>query len=360
MSATSEPRRLTVDSAAGPYHVVIGPGQLVEALSSDPSVVIADRFFADALTGVPARQLVLLDASEANKTLSTVEQVISEMKTAALRRDGSLLAVGGGVVQDVVTLAAQLYMRGVAWSLVPTTLMSMTDSCLGGKSSINVGSTKNLVGGFYPPQTIYIDPMFVDTLAPADRACGYLEAVKIAYCKGGETFLDYLRVAPDSSHEGLTEVVSLTLGAKRWFIEVDEFDRAERRMLNFGHTFGHALEAGSQFAAKHGIAVGIGMLAALEFVAEERALTAREVALGDYVVGVLDGVIHMHDLSRLIDWTVFQTAFDSDKKHRAGSYVLILPCEGDLGVELREIERSEDSLKRVQAALEAALRGHKR
>jgi 3-dehydroquinate synthase len=359
MSAVSEPRRLTIGSSTGPYEVIIGTGQLAEALQAMPTVVVADRIFESMLTGMWDGRPVLLDATEPNKTLSTVEHVIQEMKLVGLRRDGSMLAVGGGVVQDVATLAAQLYMRGISWSLVPTTLMSMTDSCLGGKSSINVGSTKNLVGGFYPPQTIHIDPIFADTLAPADLACGYLEAVKIAYCRGPETFLDYLRVATEPGHAGLTEVVSLTLSAKRWFIEVDEFDRAERRMLNFGHTFGHALEAGSHFAAKHGIAVGIGMLAALRYVAEERALTEREVALGDYVSGLVDGVIDRVDLHRSTDWELFRTAFDSDKKHRANCYALILPCQEGLGVALREIERSGDSLQRVQAALEGALRGSK-
>ncbi len=355
MNVVSDFRHLTIASATGPYSIEIGPGQLARALTAGPDVVIADRFFVHQLRDVAPDRLLFVDADESQKTLTTVERLISEMRGAGLRRDGSVLAIGGGVVQDVVTLAAQLYMRGVSWSLVPTTLMSMADSCVGGKSSINVGNAKNLVGGIYPPSAIHIDPLFVDSLSAADRACGYLEAVKIAYCRGAEPFGRFMDIVGDQSHDGLTEVLSVTLEAKRWFIEVDEFDRAERRILNFGHTFGHALEAGSHFAVKHGIAVGIGMLAALRFAADERDLLDHERRLGSYVVDCLAGVVDFAGLPDAIDWPAFRAGFDSDKKHRSDGYVLILPSDGPLGAELTVFDRSAHTVDRVESSLVRAL-----
>ena len=359
MSAISEPRRLSVASSAALYEVLIGPGQMTQALADAPAIVIADRYFEDKLAGVEPDRLMLLDASEDGKTLDTVRNVILDMRRAEVRRDSLVLAVGGGVVQDVVTLAAQLYMRGVKWSLVPTTLLSMADSCLGGKSSINVGEVKNLAGSFYPPQRIYIDPIFVDTLTPIDRACGYLEAVKIAYCRGSQAFDSYLVDAADTTHDGISNLLMSTLNAKRWFIEVDEFDHAERRILNFGHTFGHALEAASHLTVKHGIAVGYGMLAALHFTALDRVLTNRELQLGTYVLGLLTEVVDFGAVRAVVDWEVFRAAFESDKKHSADRYILILPAEEGLGAELRELEKSASSLERVEAALGMALVGAK-
>ena len=181
-----------------------------------------------------------------------------------LTRGGSVIALGGGIVQDLGTMAASVYMRGVRWAYAPTTLMSMADSCIGGKSSLNVSGVKNLAGNIYPPASVVVDPDFITSLEVEDVAAGLGEAVKIAFCAGPEVFASFLRHYEDRAHwEPLIEGV---LTAKKWFIEIDEFDHAERRLLNFGHTFGHALEAATDFSVNHGVAVIMGMLAAGSFV----------------------------------------------------------------------------------------------
>jgi 3-dehydroquinate synthase len=355
MYGTSDPIRIAISSAAGTYSVVIGAGVLTEPLAVDGTVVIADRYFAPYLTHHGVTEPIYLVADERSKTLSTVDSVLEEMRSRGLRRDGHVLAVGGGIVQDVVTMAAQLYMRGVSWSLAPTTLMSMADSCIGGKSSINVGSVKNLAGGFYPPSEIFIDPSFVETLPQVDQVCGLLEAVKIAFCRSEATFDEYLGMQNASDFTNLATTLKLVLEAKKWFIEIDEFDQAERRVLNFGHTFGHALEAGTSFRVPHGVAVGIGILAAIAFVEISRELSDSEERLRSYVSSVVSSVTDMPEIAQTCDWELFRGAFESDKKHRADQYLLVLPAGGDPRIEVRAVVRSEDSRQRVVDAMRAAL-----
>ncbi len=160
---------------------------------------------------------------------------------------------------------ASVYMRGLQWAYIPTTLLAMCDSCIGGKSSINVGPYKNLVGTFHPPAAIMIDPGLVSTLSLEQTVSGLVEACKICYCRGTAAFQEYLDLKPSPSMtEGqIEQAVLLSLSSKKWFIEIDEFDRAQRLLLNFGHTFGHAIEGASHFRISHGIAVGVGMLCAI-------------------------------------------------------------------------------------------------
>ena len=135
-------------------------------------------------------------------------------------------------------------MRGIAWSYMPTTVLAMVDSCVGGKSSINVGPYKNLVGTFHPPKQIDIDPLLATTLASEQIAAGLIEAAKICFCRGPASFAEYLGQEPGvgMGTQALEHVILTSLLAKKHFIEIDEFDKKERLLLNFGHTFGHAIE----------------------------------------------------------------------------------------------------------------------
>ncbi len=168
------PSELQIASSTGDYVVRIGAGQfaaLLEDKSGDQ--VIADAFFADGFAGELADDRVqLIEAVESNKTLGGVERLIAGLRDRETRRGDELLAVGGGIVQDVATLTASLYMRGLRWTYVPTTLLGMADSCIGGKSSINVGPYKNLAGNFYPPSLVVVDPAFIATLTAEDRGAG--------------------------------------------------------------------------------------------------------------------------------------------------------------------------------------------
>lgn len=314
----------SVATSTGTYQVRIGEGHLAAAVAA-ADVVLVDAVLASVLPQTD-RPVIAIEASEDAKTLAGCERVILQLRDAGVRRGQRLVAVGGGVVQDIGTFVADVYMRGLPWDYVPTTLMAMADSCIGGKSSINVGEVKNLIGGIYPPSSVQVDPSFLASLGPTAIAAGLSEAAKIAYCRGWDCFQGYLeRYA--AFEQSPTPLISHVLRAKKWFIEIDEHDRAERRLLNFGHTFGHALESAVDHAIPHGLAVSVGVLCASAHPASARgerpdALRAHCLDLLAMAPDVVSGALARFDRD------VFERAFRSDKKHTADSFTLILPADG--------------------------------
>ncbi|MBU3975693.1 hypothetical protein [Propionicimonas sp.] len=326
----AERSEFDVATSTGDYRVSLGSGQLAQAVGN-ADVILVDASLAHLLPS-SAERVITIDSTEESKTLTGCEQVILELRSAGVRRGHRLLAVGGGIVQDVATFVADVYMRGLAWSYAPTTLMAMADSCIGGKSSINVGEVKNLVGGIYPPQQVYIDPVFLDTLSPAALGSGFSEAAKIAFCRGPGTFNEYLRryAAFDTDPIAL---ISHVLSAKKWFVEIDEHDKLERRLLNFGHTFGHALESAVNHALPHGLGVSVGVLCAS---AHPDASNSEPVqALRDHCLHLLEMAPDVvEDALAQFDRQRYERAFRSDKKHSDGFFHLILP-QGDSVAEVR-------------------------
>lgn len=344
---------LTIASSNGSYDIEIALGAASRV--DEAAVVICDPQVRALLpAGLPP--LVEVDASEDAKTLVGVERVVVDLHRAGLRRGDVVAAVGGGAIQDVATLASALYMRGVPWVYFPTTLMSMADSCIGGKSAINAGGIKNLVGNFYPPRGIVIDPTFVAGLPARAIASGLAEAVKICFARGDDAFDRYLSldgIRRPGANQATAELLVHVLSAKKWFVEIDEFDRKERQLLNFGHSFAHAWEAACGFSVPHGVAVAVGMLAAIRH--PESAATERTRLLEDYCIDLLTPVqTELRAAHERTDWDAFATALRSDKKNSAGVLRLILPAS-DSGVELRELPLDDAQLGVAATALRAAL-----
>jgi 3-dehydroquinate synthase len=347
MPAESRAETLSIHSLSGDYEVHIGSNILLPAMVERESFVVADSYFKNLL---PSESAIFVDATEDRKNLATVEQVIVELKNRGLNRSGSITAVGGGVIQDIATLAASLFMRGVSWVYAPTTLMAMVDSCIGGKSSINAGSVKNLVGNIYPPTSVIIDTDFVRTLREVDKVSGFAEAVKISYCRGETSFMKFLELYNLHRDSDLASLLVEVLSAKKWFIEIDEFDQAERRLLNFGHTFGHAFEVGSKYSIPHGVAVAVGMLSALRFVEMDRRLMPVEHDLRNFLLSLVKPDWNSPE----VDWRTLRAAFESDKKHSSGAYRLVLPEIGG-GVALCDQPRNDETWEKVRTALANAL-----
>lgn len=291
-------------------------------MSRSDDVVVIDAALRHMVPDRSAPVLVV-DASEETKTLAGCERLILALREAGVRRGDHMLAVGGGVVQDIATFVADVYMRGLAWSYVPTTLMSMVDSCIGGKSSINVGDVKNLVGGIYPPDAVIVDPTFLTSLSPTAMAAGFSEAVKIAYCRGPEAFEEYLK-RYDQFDIDPTALIEHVLRAKRWFVEIDEHDQKERRLLNFGHTFGHALETAVDHTLSHGLAVAVGVLCAIRHPAS--AAGPEVDRLETHCRELLALASGTEDALAQFDPQRFELAFRSDKKHGSSTFRLILPA----------------------------------
>lgn len=341
----------SVRSAAGRYRVEIARGLLRRQLRDDRSIVLCDERFRDQLAG-GSRKLVPVRADEGAKSLDAMPAVIAALRGHGATRSTALLAVGGGVVQDVASFAASIYMRGIDWSYVPTTLLGMADSCIGGKSSINAGSYKNLVGTFHAPRAVLIDPVFAGSLSVEQRVAGLCEAAKICYARGPRVFDAYVACRPSFQlgPAALVDVITLSLRAKKWFIEIDEFDRKERQLLNFGHTFGHALESASGFRIAHGVAVGVGMLCALAFGrALGRAYRSSAVAAMEAHLHELLGAVPALDAAlREAPVEAAMQAFLADKKHGPDRFTVILPRAGGQ-LERATFPRDAAHLGRVRA-----------
>jgi 3-dehydroquinate synthase len=325
-SSKSTAGQLTIHSSTGAYTVEIESHAFQRSLAGlQNPVIIADEFFRSTI----APAAIFIPALETNKSLDASPAYIEQLRKGGANRQTHLVAVGGGIIQDLSAFIASVYMRGLVWSYVPTTILAMVDSCIGGKSSINVGPYKNLVGTFHPPQRILIDPALAHTLPIDQRASGLIEAAKICFCRGEQSFSQYLfhNPSPNISTEALQHIILESLHAKKHFIEIDEFDKKERLLLNFGHTFGHALEGASHYAIPHGIAVGLGILCALAFqrqrgidYAAAPSVAQLERHLHQMVHALPDLTQHLQSLS--LDEILERIG--SDKKHTTTHYTLIL------------------------------------
>jgi 3-dehydroquinate synthase len=325
-----------ISSSTGAYAVHIGAGQVSmgAAPPSSSACQIIDDTVAQLWPAVLRSDAIRVVATEDFKTLDTVAVIIGKMRAAGMNRTSHLFAYGGGIIQDLATFAASCYQRGIAWSYCPTTLLGMVDSCIGGKSSINVAGYKNIAGNFYPPRDILIDVTFCRTLPPVELMAGLCEAVKICFASRGDAFSRYLSLFSDPaaflSEQQLLEVVALSLVTKKTFIEEDEFDRGVRLLLNFGHTFGHAIEAATQFAITHGVAVGVGMLAEISLSRQLGCCPEthpRIDALEGHLRGLLDRVPDLADHARTLSVPAAIEGFKSDKKHAGGRYSVILATD---------------------------------
>jgi 3-dehydroquinate synthase len=349
---------LQIRSARADYSVAFSVITDLSQWQPQGDLLLVDAFFRDRLALPDWLPVLWIEATEEAKALEQFLPLFVALKDAGLGRSSQLTAIGGGVVQDIATFLASLFMRGIPWSYVPTTFLGMADSCLGGKSSINVGPYKNLIGNFHPPRRIEILPAFARTLPAVELAGGLAEAAKIASCRGASTFDVYERLAEPMlkgnwQEQQLAELLHATLEVKQWFIEIDEFDEAERRLLNFGHTWGHALESATSFAIPHGLAVAIGMLAAIRFTGEHPASTA----LWNHCLALLRPVIDPAQL-QAFNPDRFLQAFSADKKHSPGHLHLILPTAAapdGLGVDEVRLPASEASLASVLQAMREVL-----
>jgi 3-dehydroquinate synthase len=234
--------------------------------------------------------------------------------------------------------------------------MAMADSCIGGKSSINAGGVKNLVGNFHPPVRILVDPDFIPTLPRRAIVSGLSEAVKICFARGREsftTFLEFDAAITPGADDDTVALLGHVLRSKKWFVEIDELDRAERQLLNFGHSFGHAWEAACGFRVQHGVGIAAGMLAALRHPAAARnELTSR---LEDYALTLLESV--RDDIAAALaatDWATFRSALRSDKKNGRDILRLVLPV-GDESVQIFELPLDDEQLTIAQEALRTSL-----
>ena len=220
------------------------------------SIAIIDRnvynLYKDSLVG-KFDYLCTVEATESNKTLDKCITLLDYLcRRQEVKKDTLLVAVGGGITQDITSFIASILYRGISWSFIPTTLLAQADSCIGSKTSINHRGVKNLVGSFYPPDNIWCDPKFLNSLEDSDIDSGIGEMLHY-FMLCDSDYLDKI------DKEDLAGAIAESLRIKKDMIEKDEFDENERRIFNYGHTFGHAIESLSDYSVKHGLAVTLGM-----------------------------------------------------------------------------------------------------
>ena len=312
---------IKISSRSGQYEITT---ETKHHFIPENSFVIYDDFFTEDYVSklVPKSHKIAINVCEQNKSLMKAEEIFQNMVIAKCNKETHLFAIGGGAIQDLATLVASLFMRGINWSYFPTTLMAMLDSCIGGKSSINVGNYKNVLGNIYPPSRIHISAKIIDTLPSVDIAAGLAEAGKICYAKSEHTFKEFLHVLKSETDKSLKyeRLAEISLNAKKWFIEIDEFDKKERKLLNFGHTFGHAIEAASYFTIPHGIAILIGMKVALNFA--DRKIDELEVFIDETFDSIRSKIGRVN-----INRNQYLLAISNDKKHSSQEMFFILPDE---------------------------------
>lgn len=235
-----------------------------ELFPKDKVVIITDEnVFEHHSTKFEEYATIKLPAGEAHKQQKTVDGIINQLLLLQADKQTVIVGVGGGVITDMAGYAASIYKRGVKLVLVPTSVLAMVDAAVGGKNGVDVGPYKNMVGTVYQPDYLLFDYHFLDTLPEAEWINGFAEIIKHA-CIKDAAFFDFLssRTLPDFRNDKdlLAELIEKNVGIKSSVVLKDEFETGDRKLLNFGHTIGHAIE--NSYHLSHGHAVSIGMVAA--------------------------------------------------------------------------------------------------
>jgi 3-dehydroquinate synthase len=332
-------KRILVKSSAGPYSIVSGAGvirraaQEIAALGRFSSVHVvsspkvwraAGKSVQRGLRLSKSNTVHLFDDAESAKNLRSVEQITRSLCRAGADRKSLVVAVGGGVVGDVAGFVAAAYLRGVKLVHVPTTVVAQVDSSIGGKTGVNLPEGKNLVGSFYPPQLVITDPNLLRTLSGREFRCGLAEVIKHAIIADAGMFVilerDMEKILK-RDRQALGYLIPRNVQIKARVVGRDERESGLREILNYGHTFAHALESVTRYRRyQHGEAVAWGMIAAA-FLGHELGLTraddvSRIVAL-IYRLGPLPPWPHVPPAALL-------NAMRSDKKTRTGILRFVL------------------------------------
>ena len=253
--------RYKFSNSSTDYYLAHGISHLKEIIDQKNSVIITDEnVFNNHQKRFKNWNVIILRAGEEYKAQATADSVIEQLIAMMADRKTTLIGVGGGVVTDITGYVASIYMRGLNFGFIPTTLLSMVDASIGGKNGIDVGVYKNLVGTIRQPSFILHDLIFLNTLPQSEWINGFAEIIKHACIKDAAMFreLESNSLKKYQNRKTLVcELIQRNAVLKTKVVQQDEFERGDRRLLNFGHTLGHALE--NQYELSHGQAISIGM-----------------------------------------------------------------------------------------------------
>jgi 3-dehydroquinate synthase len=332
-------RRIKVKASSGAYEVVCAAGALarldeeirklgrftsVHVVSSPKVWRAVGKTILRGLRRHKPDEVHLFDDRESKKAMGSVEQISRLLARAKADRGSLILALGGGVVGDVVGFAAASYLRGVALVQIPTTLVAQTDSSVGGKTGVNLPEGKNLVGAFYPARLVIVDPLVLKTLSKREFRGGLAEVIKYGIIADAELFA-YLEknVARllRREEEALDHVIRRSIEIKARVVSKDERESGLREILNYGHTFGHALESETRYRRyQHGEAVAWGMKAAALLGHKIGLTRARDVSR---IVALIERLGPLPDWPKISDASLIE-AMRTDKKARGNKLRFVL------------------------------------
>ena len=327
MAATVEVRH-----AFGSYPVRIAAGQLEELATSTQEllpnrrlVVITDRTVGRLVSHNLEVPTLVVAPGEASKSRSRWSALTDRLLDLGYGRDAAVIALGGGVVGDLAGFVAATYLRGIPWLQIPTSLMAMVDSSVGGKTGVNTSHGKNLVGAFHPPVAVLADPVALGTLHPAHLGAGLVEALKhglIADAAYFEWIEANAATLTGGAVEQLTELVERSVRIKAAIVSEDEREQGRRAILNAGHTVAHAIERVTDYAIPHGDAVAIGLV--VEALLAHR-LGLAERALAPRIRMALERFDRPTQLDSAWSDASLLEAMDHDKKVRGETLRFALP-----------------------------------
>ena len=327
-------RKVTIDTGRKRYPIHIGAGlscntgRLASELTGPTKAALitddkVDRLWSERITvslksaGFVVSRHVIPNG-EVSKNIENYIKILSFLSDNKLSRGDTLFALGGGMVGDIAGFAASTYLRGIRFVQIPTTLLAMVDSSVGGKTAVNLDSGKNQVGTFYQPDLVVCDPELLSSLPDDIFRDGCAEVVKYGVIADGRLF-DMLKGPIEPQ---LEEVIERCLTIKSRFVYEDEFDRGARQLLNLGHTFGHAVEKCSCYAVTHGKAVAIGMVMAAH-IAEKMGICSSDCCRK--IENMLTSFELPHKTG--LSGTELLNAIISDKKRSLEEITLVLPEE---------------------------------
>jgi 3-dehydroquinate synthase len=330
--------RLIVDAARGSYPVIIGTGvhrelrNVVRRLDPSSAVIVADsnvrpwaREVAKAVKPTGVRpSIYVVRAGERSKSMSALHDVLAFFERQKIDRSGVVIAVGGGTVGDLAGFAASVWLRGIRFVAVPTTLLAMVDSSIGGKTGVNGTRSKNAIGTFWPPSAVVADVECLETLPPTVYRDAFAEVVKYGVAMDRGIFELLQEERPrllDGDRRALERVVFRCVTAKALVVARDERERGPRAILNYGHTAGHALEAATGFRISHGRAVAFGMRVAAKVALSLELCGPRLVEAQDELLTSYG----LRDHAPAADPDRVLAAIEHDKKARRGRVAWVMP-----------------------------------
>lgn len=299
---------------------MVTPRGRVFVITSDG---LRDRFADRVANSFGHATVLTIEEGEANKTLDTANAIVSQLLEYGARRDSMAVVVGGGMIGDTAGFAASIFLRGIDLVHVPTTLLAQVDSSLGGKLAVNHPKGKNLIGSFFPPRAVVSDTAVLDTLPPRERLSGMYEALKGGVIGDPSLFEMFERDSfdPAEPHKSMDEMVRKAIRVKAEIVSADEKEADLRRLLNYGHTIAHGIEAALHYEGlTHGEAVAWGMIGA-NAIAMRRGVLDRDEAAR------IERAILAHHPSPLppLDRGDVLAATEHDKKNTGEARVMVFP-----------------------------------